>query len=214
MSMRILNHIRGNVVAYLAMLLVITLAPTSAYATHLVVRSNDIVNGQVKTPDIASGAVSTGKIRDGQVTAPDLAAASVNSLKVADNSIGLNDLSPAARPKFPAARLAESGNPPALVSGTFTTVLELPLPPGGWVLHAKGIMNLPTESAATCDLRLGDTVLDRTHGFTGDGLVTLPFSLMRPVAITSPVTVRLACSRTGTSFVLDVKIMATQVAPG
>lgn len=211
MSKRILHHLRGNVVAYVALFLVITLAPTSAYATHLVVRSNDIVNGQVKNPDIASSAVSTGKIKDGQVSTRDLAAASVNSAKVADRSISLNDLSPAARPKLPAARLAEIGTPPALVDNIFVTVLELRLPQGSWALYAKGYMYVPGPSRVTCDLRNGETVLDRTSGHISSGVVDLPFALIRPVYLPAPATVSLDCYRANGGQAVDLKIMATQL---
>lgn len=211
MSKRILHHLRGNVVAYLALFLVITLAPTSAYATHLVVRSSDIVNGQVKNPDLAFGAVSTRKIRDGQVSTRDLAAASVNSAKVADNTIGLNDLSPAARPKLPAARLAEIGTPPAMVDNTFTTLLELQLPRGSWALYAKGYMYVPSPSRVTCDLRNGDRVLDRTSGHASSGVLDLPFALIRPVSLPAPATVSLQCYRTNGGQAVDLKIMATQL---
>jgi hypothetical protein len=41
----------------------------------------------VRTPDVATDAVTTGKIRNGQVTDGDLAAGAVNSPKVADESL-------------------------------------------------------------------------------------------------------------------------------
>jgi hypothetical protein len=46
-----------------------------AYASHLRVRSSDIVDGQVKTQDLAKGSVRTPKIRKGAVTRGKLASA-------------------------------------------------------------------------------------------------------------------------------------------
>ncbi|MPY77129.1 MAG: hypothetical protein GEV04_01280 [Actinophytocola sp.] len=51
--------------------------PTVAYASHLVVRTSDIVNGAVTSP----------KIRDGAVKTPDLGLGSVTSAKVKNNSL-------------------------------------------------------------------------------------------------------------------------------
>jgi hypothetical protein len=59
----------------------------TAYASHLVVRSDDIVNGQVKTVDLGSGAVTSPKIRDGQVSTLDLAPDAVTGAQVADGSL-------------------------------------------------------------------------------------------------------------------------------
>jgi hypothetical protein len=49
------SHVRTNLVAYTA--LFFALSGTGAYASHLVVRSSDIVNGQVKSADIGARAV-------------------------------------------------------------------------------------------------------------------------------------------------------------
>lgn len=66
-----LSHLRNNAVGYLALLMVIVTAPTAAYAA-LAVRSSDIVDGQVKTQDLALDSVTTGRIRNGQVTGADV----------------------------------------------------------------------------------------------------------------------------------------------
>ena len=63
-----LGHVRHNAVAYVAILLVFVMAPASAYATHLVVRSSDIVDGQVKAADLANDSVRSVKIKDDVVT--------------------------------------------------------------------------------------------------------------------------------------------------
>src|SRR5262245_40655263 len=64
----------------------------TAYATHLVVRSDDIVNGEVKTVDLATGSVTSAKIRDGRVANVDLAPDAVTGAQVADGSITGGDV--------------------------------------------------------------------------------------------------------------------------
>jgi hypothetical protein len=73
------KHIRRNLVAYLALFLALT--GTSAYAANTVF-SADIVDGEVKTPDLAASAVTAGKL------GPDV----VSSAKVLDNSLKGDDI--------------------------------------------------------------------------------------------------------------------------
>jgi hypothetical protein len=75
----------ANVAAALALFL--SLSTGAAYATHERIFSSDIVDGQVKRPDIGTGAVSTRKVADGMITRAKLAAGSVTGAKVADNSL-------------------------------------------------------------------------------------------------------------------------------
>jgi hypothetical protein len=63
----------------------------TAYADNTI-RSKDIVNGQVKTVDLANNAVTTGKIQDGQVGTADIGTGAVTSTSVADNSLTATDL--------------------------------------------------------------------------------------------------------------------------
>ncbi len=81
------SHVRANLVGYFALFLVLTTGSAVALNGSNTVFSDDIVNGEVKTPDLGANSVATGKIADGQVTAPDLGANSVNSSKVTDNSL-------------------------------------------------------------------------------------------------------------------------------
>jgi formylglycine-generating enzyme required for sulfatase activity len=64
------EHIRGNVVGYVA--LFIALSGGTAWATHEgganTIGSGDIIDNEVDTPDIRDGAVTTGKLADGAVT--------------------------------------------------------------------------------------------------------------------------------------------------
>src|SRR3954463_4297809 len=79
MLSRLGAHFRHNVVAYLA--LFIALGGTGAYAANTI-SSEDIVDGQVKTPDLA----------DRNVTNRKLAVGSVGTGIVLDNSLQGRDI--------------------------------------------------------------------------------------------------------------------------
>jgi hypothetical protein len=76
---RITHYIRRNLIAYLA--LFVALTGSSAYAAGTVF-SEDIVNGEVKTPDLAAQGVNANK----------LASNAVSSDKVLDNSLKGDDI--------------------------------------------------------------------------------------------------------------------------
>jgi hypothetical protein len=69
----ITNHIRSNVIGYIALFLVLTGGTAYALNGSNTVFSKDIVNGQVKRPDIAASAVVSGKVADGSLTGVDIA---------------------------------------------------------------------------------------------------------------------------------------------
>jgi hypothetical protein len=62
-----------------------------AYAANTVF-STDIVDGQVKTVDLASNAVTAAKIKDGEVKAAEIAANAVGSSEIALDSVGGSEL--------------------------------------------------------------------------------------------------------------------------
>ena len=74
----------------------------SAYATHELILSSDIVDGEVKTPDLAMGAVTQARLADGAVSRNKLAGGAVirekinngavDSSKVRDGSLTPDDL--------------------------------------------------------------------------------------------------------------------------
>jgi hypothetical protein len=74
----------------------------TAYASHLTVFSDDIVDGEVKTadlglsavtsPKVADGAVNADKIANGTVGNVELGADAVTPAKVKDNSLGQFDI--------------------------------------------------------------------------------------------------------------------------
>src|SRR5438034_1028070 len=97
MSGRIRDHLRSNVVGYVALFFVLTGGTAYALDGSNTVFSDDIVNGEVKTADIDTGSVTNGKlgtdavksnkILDGSVKNADLEANSVDSSNVVDNSL-------------------------------------------------------------------------------------------------------------------------------
>jgi len=75
----------------LGLALGIALTSGTAYATATI-RSKDIVNGQVKTVDLANNGVTTGKILDGTIGSGDLGPNSVSSGTIANESVTADDL--------------------------------------------------------------------------------------------------------------------------
>jgi hypothetical protein len=92
MSGRIRNHLRSNVVGYIALFLVLTSSTAYALNGSNTVFSDDIVNGEVKTPDLGGNAVTTAKILNGQVAAADLATNAVTSGKILNGQVTNPDL--------------------------------------------------------------------------------------------------------------------------
>jgi hypothetical protein len=76
MSSRIRDHLRSNVVGYVAVFIALS---GTAFAIDgplpgvNQVGSQDIINGEVQTPDLGPNSVTTGRIDNGGVTDPDLA---------------------------------------------------------------------------------------------------------------------------------------------
>jgi hypothetical protein len=98
--MRIRRHLSfANICSFLA--LTIALSTGTAYAANTIF-STDIVDGQVKAPDIGTGAVGTRALADGSVTGADvgdgwltgddLATGSVGGAQLTDRSVAAADL--------------------------------------------------------------------------------------------------------------------------
>lgn len=83
---RVGHHIRSNVVAYLALFVAMSGTATALEGKNTVF-SDDIVNGQVRTVDLADEAVGTRKIKDGHVTNPDLAEDSVDGTQIREGAV-------------------------------------------------------------------------------------------------------------------------------
>jgi hypothetical protein len=79
-----LKFLRQNAIALLA--LFVALGGTGAYAANTIF-STDIVDGEVKTPDLATGAVTGLKIADGTVSWSDLTSTAVTTTRIKDGSV-------------------------------------------------------------------------------------------------------------------------------
>jgi hypothetical protein len=116
MSKHVGEHLRSNVVGYVAIFLFAV--GGTAYATHPggvnTISSEDIINGEVKSVDVGNGevqsvdiapftinssdiaddAVNQAKILSGAVRSDEIATSAVGSDEVIDESLGLADLGP------------------------------------------------------------------------------------------------------------------------
>jgi hypothetical protein len=92
LSSRIREHLRSNVVGYIALFVALTGGTAYALDGSNTVFTDDIVNGEVQTPDLANDAVRGAKIEDGQVTGADLAGNSVGTPKIIDGGVRNADL--------------------------------------------------------------------------------------------------------------------------
>ncbi|HKP89982.1 MAG TPA: hypothetical protein VJT75_08410 [Thermoleophilaceae bacterium] len=81
-----------DVMAALALFLVVAGGSAFAVVAANQVNSNSIVNGQVKNQDLATNSVGTGKIKPGNVKTSDLGANAVTSAKVGANALGGDDI--------------------------------------------------------------------------------------------------------------------------
>jgi hypothetical protein len=98
------EHIRGNVVGYVALFLALSGGTAYALEGSNTVFSDDIVDNEVKTQDIRTvitddlgdAAVTTVKIADGAVTTGKLADGAITGAKVQDGTLTAADISPLA----------------------------------------------------------------------------------------------------------------------
>jgi hypothetical protein len=74
----------ANVCSFLA--LVVALGTGVAYAANTIA-SEDIINGEVKTADLAANAVNSSKIADGQVTEADIAQGAVTTNELKNDAV-------------------------------------------------------------------------------------------------------------------------------
>lgn len=85
MFSKLRGHMRHNVVAYLA--LFVAFGGTSAWATHETILSSDIVDGEVKTVDLGTAAVTAPKLGTAAVTNAKLATAAVTDVKLGTSAV-------------------------------------------------------------------------------------------------------------------------------
>jgi hypothetical protein len=87
-SSRIRNHIRGNVVGYIALFLVVTGGTAQALNGSNTVFSDDIVNREVKNPDLALGAVSTNRLAPKAVKAGRVDDDTLTGTQILESTLG------------------------------------------------------------------------------------------------------------------------------
>src|SRR5919106_918303 len=89
MQNRIRNHIRSNVVGYVALFFALSLG--TAYASHPdgenTISSGDIINGAVRTADLRNGAANSAKVANESLTGEDVANNSLTASELATNSV-------------------------------------------------------------------------------------------------------------------------------
>jgi hypothetical protein len=89
----------------------------SAYASHELILSSDIKDGEVKEPDLGGGAVTRAKLRDGAVQRGKIDANAVISIKVADNSLTGEDILESSLGKVPDADTLDGLDSTGFVQG-------------------------------------------------------------------------------------------------
>jgi len=93
MRQRIRSHVTyANVMATIAVFLVLSGGTAVALTGSNTVFSDDIVNGEVKAADIGSNAVGSSKIVDGGVQGVDILDGTVDSPDILDGAVGNNDV--------------------------------------------------------------------------------------------------------------------------
>ena len=89
---RVSGWIRNNVLGFIAIFIALSGTAAASLPGTDTVDSGDIINGEVRNPDIRDGAVTSGKIGAGQVKSSDLAADSVTGANITDGSVGAADV--------------------------------------------------------------------------------------------------------------------------
>ena len=121
------NHIRSNIVGYVALFVALSASAYALPGSNTVnsgdivnnqVRSADIGDGQVATADLANGSVNSAKVANnsltgadignGRIGALDLANGSVGSGKVVDNSLSGADVAESTFGQVPSAQSADT----------------------------------------------------------------------------------------------------------
>ena len=95
MGSRICDHLRSNVVGYIAIFLFATGGTAIALDGSNTVFSDDIVNGEVTSPDVLDGSLGEVDIRDQSIGSNKLKDHSVASVDVLNNSLSAADLAQA-----------------------------------------------------------------------------------------------------------------------
>jgi hypothetical protein len=87
MANRISEHLRGNIVGYIALFLALTGGTAYALDGTNTVFSDDIVDGQVKAADLHTDSVGGVKVTDGSLTGADFADRSIGGQKIGTETL-------------------------------------------------------------------------------------------------------------------------------
>jgi hypothetical protein len=180
----------ANLMSTLAVVLVI--GGGTAYAANTVF-SSDIVDGEVKTPDLGSNAVTTIKIKAGGVTNPDLAADAADGSKVLDDSLTSADLAPASVGSSELAANAVDGSSVTDESLSLNDLVGANT--SGAISFTLGAHSCGTLSYGISGAQVGQGVL---MSFTGT--VAIPDVMFGPMRVVSAGTVSgRACNQSSSS---------------
>lgn len=141
-----------------------------AYAANTVF-SSDIVDGEVKTADLANNAVTAAKIKDGEVKAAEIAANAVDSSEIAADAVGGSELQGVTKLLFLSCSISitnlGSGN------GGFTTCSNAGIQSGD---HVMTTLNTGNAGAGSC--------IVTTSSVAGAGFVSVRYRNECPNAVT------------------------------
>lgn len=179
MPARVRAHLRGNLIAYLALFVALGgTASAAVIASKNSVNSKSIVNGQVRKPDVGKNAVTGAKIAGDTVTGADVKESSLGQVPsaatagIAGNA-GLLGGSPAsafaaAGKVLTAGRVAMVGNQAQktlITNGTVSLLANCPSGPGG----DRPSLTVKTAAGTTALFTATATNPATTNGSLPDG---------------------------------------------
>ena len=92
-----------------------------AYAANTVF-STDIVDGEVKTADLANNAVTAAKVKDGEIKAAEIATNAVGSSEIATDAVGAAELQGVTKLLYGQCILTASEGSTVIGAGSFITI--------------------------------------------------------------------------------------------
>jgi hypothetical protein len=132
------------------------------------VRSSEVENRSLRGLDVRLQTIGTAQLADRAVTNPKLADDAVETATVADDSLTGADISESTLSVGQAFGAYHRPNIELPASGAYVRVLDLPLPPGYYLLIGKLVV-VPEKSGAVshalCELRAGGNLLDNSSWY-------------------------------------------------